>query len=203
MTNNQLTETELFLRDIQLGYMLGRSDIALIKAMVAELQERRKAESEPVGWQYRVSAGPDTGWSLWREGKGEQFEKSYKVERRKIYAAPQPMPVMMKDHQTRELVNSLRDIAIEYHGTQQLRERIAHVVRAAIIQAGTLTNEDTKQRWIPLSERIPKRGDYLVTDGHEFDVQLFDGELFIPGFVWEDNVTHWMPLPAVPEVVKP
>lgn len=52
MTNNQLTETELFLRDIQLGYMLGRSDIALIKAMAAELQERRKAaiDSEPVAW---------------------------------------------------------------------------------------------------------------------------------------------------------
>lgn len=53
MTNNQLTETELFLRDIQLGYMLGRSDIALIKAMAAELQERRKAEkdSRPVAWE--------------------------------------------------------------------------------------------------------------------------------------------------------
>lgn len=72
-----------------------------------------------------------------------------------------------------------------------------------LLQAVTLINEGNIQRWIPLSERIPKRGDYHVTDGHEFDVQLFDGELFIPGFVWEDNVTHWMPLPAVPEVVKP
>ncbi|CAM4193572.1 hypothetical protein [Klebsiella grimontii] len=54
MTNNQLTETELFLRDIQLGYMLGRSDIALIKAMAAELQERRKAamDGEPVAWTW-------------------------------------------------------------------------------------------------------------------------------------------------------
>ncbi|MFO5038740.1 DUF551 domain-containing protein [Salmonella enterica subsp. enterica serovar Stanley] len=32
----------------------------------------------------------------------------------------------------RELVNELRDIAIEYHGTQQLRERIARTVRAAL-----------------------------------------------------------------------
>lgn len=53
MTNDQLTETELFLLDIQLGYMLGRSDIALIKAMAAELQERRKAEKDsgPVAWE--------------------------------------------------------------------------------------------------------------------------------------------------------
>lgn len=42
----------------------------------------------------------------------------------------------MKDHEIRELVNQIRDIAIEYHGTQQLRERIAHVIRAAVLQAG-------------------------------------------------------------------
>nr|WP_233152397.1 DUF551 domain-containing protein [Salmonella enterica] len=30
------------------------------------------------------------------------------------------------------MVNELRDIAIEYHGTQQLRERIARTVRAAL-----------------------------------------------------------------------
>lgn len=45
----------------------------------------------------------------------------------------QPIPVMLKEHQIRELVNKLRDIAIEYHGTQQLREHIACVVRAAMI----------------------------------------------------------------------
>lgn len=42
----------------------------------------------------------------------------------------------MKENQIRELVNELRDIAIEYHGTQQLRERIARTVRAAMLQAG-------------------------------------------------------------------
>lgn len=45
----------------------------------------------------------------------------------------QPLPVVLKEHQIRQLVNKLRDIAIEYHSTQQLRERIAYVVRAAMI----------------------------------------------------------------------
>lgn len=45
-------------------------------------------------------------------------------------------PVVPKDHQIRELVNQLRDIAIEYHGTQQLRERIARVLRAAMLNGG-------------------------------------------------------------------
>jgi hypothetical protein len=41
----------------------------------------------------------------------------------------------VKEHQIRELVNELRDIAIEYHGTQQLRERIARAVKAAMLQS--------------------------------------------------------------------
>lgn len=44
----------------------------------------------------------------------------------------QQLPVVLKEHQIRELVNKLRDIAIEYHGTQQLRERIACVIRTAM-----------------------------------------------------------------------
>ncbi|QAS67589.1 hypothetical protein [Klebsiella michiganensis] len=41
----------------------------------------------------------------------------------------------MKDHEIRELVNQLRDIAIKYHGAGQLREQIARTVRAAILHA--------------------------------------------------------------------
>ncbi|HCU1162402.1 TPA: DUF551 domain-containing protein [Klebsiella pneumoniae] len=57
-------------------------------------------------------------------------------------------------------------------------------------------------KWIPVSEQMPERGDWLVTDGCDFGVQLFNGEQFIPGFVWEDKITHWMPLPAAPQEVK-
>lgn len=41
----------------------------------------------------------------------------------------------MKDHEIRELVNQLRDVAIKYHGAGQLREQIARVVRAHMLQA--------------------------------------------------------------------
>lgn len=57
------------------------------------------------------------------------FNPGYSVL--EIYSAPSA-PRVMKDHQIRELVNELRDIAVEYHGTQQLRERIARTVRAAM-----------------------------------------------------------------------
>lgn len=49
-------------------------------------------QSEPVAWQYRVSAGPATGWSLWHDGKGEEFKKSYQIETRPLYTE-QPTPL--------------------------------------------------------------------------------------------------------------
>lgn len=62
-----------------------------------------------------------------------------------------PAPVSMKDHHIRELVNELRDIAIEYHGTQQLRERIARTIRAAMLQGAV--KPQNQQQNIP--ENIP------------------------------------------------
>lgn len=49
----------------------------------------------------------------------------------------------MKDHEIRTLVNNLCDIAIQYHGTQQLREKISRTLRSAIPEPVNekLTNE--------------------------------------------------------------
>lgn len=53
-----------------------------------------------------------------------------------LAAAPTPAAQAdsgsLKDHQIAALVNELRDIAVKFHGTQQLRERIAHVVVPAL-----------------------------------------------------------------------
>ncbi|HBP5108593.1 TPA: hypothetical protein L5649_005851 [Pseudomonas aeruginosa] len=46
-------------------------------------------QPEVVAWQYRVTAGPQTGWSLWHPGKGEEFERSYTVERRPLMTVAQ------------------------------------------------------------------------------------------------------------------
>ena len=39
-----------------------------------------------------------------------------------------PVAEPVKDHVIAQTVNELRDIAVKFHGAQQLRERIAHVV---------------------------------------------------------------------------
>ncbi|PEN25005.1 DUF551 domain-containing protein [Klebsiella grimontii] len=82
---------------------------------------------------------------------------------------------------------------------RHIAAEVWNACRAAMLQAG---NSPVIPEWIPVSEQMPKRGDYLVTDGRDFDVQTFDGEQFIPGFVWDDVITHWMPLPAAPQEAK-
>jgi hypothetical protein len=62
----------------------------------------------------------------------------------KLYIVP-PAPAVMRDHQIRELVNQLRDIAMEYHGTQQLREKIARTIRSAISQDDAPFNFDPEK----------------------------------------------------------
>lgn len=87
------------------------------------------------------------------------------------------------------------------YGRKSLRERYVAMLAAAPQSPGS-DPATVPGGWIPVSEKLPERGDYLVSDGRDFDVQLFNGEQFIPGFVWEDKITHWMPLPATPQEVK-
>ncbi|KTH33821.1 DUF551 domain-containing protein [Klebsiella aerogenes] len=138
-----------------------------------------------------------------------------------LYRYAPPAPVVLKDHQIRELVNQLRDIAIEYHGTQQLRERIARVLRAAMLRDEPVTTANKlgnspviPDTWIPVSERIPGDEQEVLTInrmGHRF-VSFFDkhsglffDRLDAPSACCIEHVlvTHWMELPAAPQEVKP
>lgn len=113
-----------------------------------------------------------------------------------LYTAP-PAPVSMKDHQIRELVNELRDIAVEYYGTQQLRERIAKTVRAAMLQGADGYSPDG---WVACSERMPETMVSVLVTGTWFHhaVAFWDG-LSWCDLDFEPPVTHWMPLPAAPQ----
>jgi hypothetical protein len=82
-------------------------------------------DSEPVAWLVG-------GATLYNPDTVQAYVKRSGLPVTPLYAAAQPAPIAMKDHQIRELINELRDIAVEYHGTQQLRERIARTVRTAM-----------------------------------------------------------------------
>lgn len=133
------------------------------------------------------------------------YHPSFHEDAVPLYTAP-PAPVSMKDHQIRELVNELRDIAVEYHGTQQLRERIARTVRAAMLQGADSNSPVIPDGWVACSERMPE------TDGNYWG---WWSESKRQGPVWfmksdlqaqfqSSEITHWMPLPAAPlQEVKP
>ncbi|HHB9181549.1 TPA: hypothetical protein ACN69Q_004519 [Klebsiella pneumoniae] len=97
-------------------------------------------ESEPVALQPEL-AKVIYHFRDWNEGfPVERFKADYVISWMLANYPPappaQPAPASMEDHQIRELVNELRDISIECHGTQQLRERIARTVRAAMLNGG-------------------------------------------------------------------
>ena len=119
-----------------------------------------------------------------------------------LYTAP-PAPEPMKDHQIRELVNDLRDIAVEYHGTQQLRERIARTVRSAMLQEGN--SPAVPDTWIPVSERMPGSQEWVIVFAKWANQQVLCWDDvqsrwtdFEDQSYYADMFSHWMPLPAAP-----
>lgn len=214
MTNNQLTRERLEkIKSWREIYGAG-SNVMLPAEEAEELARMILAamDSKPVA--YISKSDFDAGYPHILARR--DFNKACTMP---VYAA-QPAPVVLKDHQIRELVNQLRDIAIEYHGTQQLRERIARVLRAAMLQAEPVTKANKlgnspviPDRWIPVSERLPEDEQEVLTInkmGHRF-VSFFDkhsglffDRLDAPAACCIERVlvTHWMPLPAAPQEVQ-
>ncbi|HDQ4107872.1 TPA: hypothetical protein P8O53_006428, partial [Pseudomonas aeruginosa] len=85
--------------------------------------------------QYRVTAGPQTGWSLWHPGKGEEFERSYTVERRPLMTVAQYDRIVGELRaviaQLRQHKNDYMDSGQEtYRALQnEIREREAEIAR--------------------------------------------------------------------------
>ncbi|HBQ7277392.1 TPA: DUF551 domain-containing protein [Klebsiella pneumoniae] len=162
--------------------------------------------SEPVAYIFKHPAGR-LFWALTDESNKGQNDVM------PVYASPQPAPaipdgyVMVPKEPTEAMM--LHNSGCQHHAwddpdcaMRQTRRLIWSHMLAAAPQSPSSEPATVPGKWIPVSERMPERGDWLVTDGCDFDVQLFNGEQFIPGFVWEDKITHWMPLPAAPQEVK-
>ena len=72
----------------------------------------------------------------------------------------------------------------------------------------TLDNQVSSSKWIPVSERLPKRNEkVLVCDAREDYVSMwecFDGGLWLGDeIIWEtEDITHWMHLPELPKEDK-
>ena len=172
-----------------------------------------QANAEPVAWLWSHRKHPSEV-SLVRPEDDERAEGAHWSgwSCQALYAA-QPASAAMKDHQIRELVNELRDIAVEYHGTQQLRERIARTIRAAMLQGADGNSPVIPDGWVACVERMPSAGEQVLAyrpDAPESNDPLIKMATYVGGsahghgFDCYCKPTHWMPLPAAPQQeVKP
>lgn len=110
------------------GMKFQRAQDALKHAALMHRDEARP-EQQPVGEFYH-----EKQWGWYQISEGDKVPDNRRVP---LYSAPMA-PVAMKAHHVRELVNQLKEVAITYHGTQQLRERIANVVRSALAPAASV-----------------------------------------------------------------
>ncbi|WP_369913947.1 hypothetical protein AB8810_13035 [Xanthomonas sp. NCPPB 3005] len=80
----------------------------MLECALPELLAAQPASSAG-GQEYRVSAGPATGWSPWFPGTGDEFEADYQVERRAAPVAGEAaQPVMpVDDHAVKVVAEAL------------------------------------------------------------------------------------------------
>lgn len=137
--------------DLKVGYTLELADIEILKR-VARIA-LAAMDSEPLAWgngcDKTVPAAlrylaenerPIGGESSFNTAHLYQLAREIELmAEAPLYRHAQPAPIVLKDHQIRELVNQLRDIAIKYHAAGQLREQIARAVRSSMLQAEPVT----------------------------------------------------------------
>ncbi|VTN44904.1 DUF551 domain-containing protein [Raoultella ornithinolytica] len=188
LTDDELTET---LRQATSGYPLPASVEGNLRHAFAELQERLKADSEPVAYI-------DKQWTL------------------VYYIPPMSMGLKIGDklyrHAQQPVVPKIAT-ADDFGGLSIAKAYGWNACRAAMLAAAphdthalnSLQSVDSvADRWIPVSERMPE------TDGNYWG---WWSESKRQGPVWfikselqaqfqSHEITHWMPLPAGPQEVK-
>lgn len=106
------------------------------RAAVATRAQPQADAAEPAApseQQYRVSAGPQTGWSSWFAGDGKQFEASYQVERRatrpRVDPADKPLDLTAMG---RKRINAAADALSEVMAFVKLGDDLTPKVSSAL-----------------------------------------------------------------------
>ena len=112
-------------------------------------------------------------------------------------------------HVSAEAVTELREIAKEAADAIERLERRENDWEK--LCAAWQKRYDGEQRWIPVTERLPKEGDFVLVYGDLYPNKHDGGVIAVStrmdwnywqGFGRERDITHWMPLPEPPKGEK-
>ncbi|VGF34566.1 DUF551 domain-containing protein [Klebsiella pneumoniae] len=199
----------------------------LIAGIISELQERRKADSEPVAWL--LSGGGTKNVVCFDSGN------AYADPLREVtplYRHAQPAPVVPEE---KPIPNTLSMYAVDAVAAiaevkgwnacraammQELKKsagteaicrsdenvQVLHTKSPAQSDCCPAQNSVTpaqNQGWIPVSERMPENdGAYLCWDNRYVTTYAFIFGAWQANQFIAKNITHWMPLPAAPQEVN-
>jgi hypothetical protein len=223
MTNNQLAENSIIqlLSSVKLARdnaeradnRVDHSFYYALTIALEELQERRKADTEPYGF-----TDGDRSGMIYKPEHADRLSEPVPVYR---HAQPAPVVLRISDEMTSEQAYEIGDyhgdpVDVFARGANWMRQHIIDSTLAAAPQLPGSEPATVPGKWIPVSERMPltHSADCEYSD---IEVNVFDGERVFtahyatgsqpqPCGYWVDTyakITHWQPLPAAPQEVKP
>nr|DAW02633.1 MAG TPA: Protein of unknown function (DUF551) [Caudoviricetes sp.] len=197
----------------------GAQDLLAAADGLRELQERRKADSEPVAWTWHYREQ----WHVTNDKcRAEFVAKDGDVAVLPLYSHAQQAVVPDDVLEALQKVARIRLDMNDFDGDRRgiadclgdAEEALIEVVnrRAAMLAAATqLPGSDPATvpgKWIPVSEQMPEDRTQVilwdaeigeVTSGHySHKTHTF----YHCGDAIENEITHWMPTPAAPQEMK-
>lgn len=177
----------------------------------AELQDRRKADSEPVMYQARMWNPEYEEWDPWAECNENAFvvfsqeaDRGEGMEVRKLYAAPQPAPVvpLVPDDVSGPLAHAYKELTPTFmrnHIAVFERYGIAPNDSSTVIQALRIALDGIERRAAMLQPlhtikatsalgSLPKTGEVLHTNSPVIP----DGYVMVPKEPTESMINAWL-----------
>lgn len=205
ITNKKQYPSEQYLNELITNIeFAARAPVEVVRAMAAELQKRREADSaEPVAYIFKHPAGK-LFWALTDESNKEQPDVI------PVYA-DSPAPVVPEEMYWQDApVEGSSKAAAYATGWNACRAAMLHSAEpvSQTYKLNELSGNSpvTPDGWIPVSERMPEPYEYvLVTDGFDgCEVMRVntDGYWGPAKSLYPGGITHWMPLPEPPQEVN-
>lgn len=206
MTKSTITREESVqaIFDLKVGYRLEFGDIEILKRVAR--MSLAAMDSEPVAW---IAQNKNTGEVEIDEPFAKATNPKYWTDAFPVYRHAQ-QPVVPEGYKlvptelTSEMVKAFRSFCEAYDD-----DLIAgyKAMLAAAQQSPGSEPDTVPGKWIPVSEQMPEDAQWcVVITEYGYYVQCWsDGQ----GWLGDDisipnvDVTHWMPLPAAPQEVKP